>query len=502
MARIPDKPTLDGLEARWSAVWEDDGTYRFDRIAPAREIFSIDTPPPTVSGSLHMGSAFGYVQTDSIARYQRMRGRHVFYPMGWDDNGLPTERRVQNYFGVRCEPHLPYDPDFVPPEKPGKDVDPDLAAELPRAVRAAGRRGRSRVRGALAPARALGRLEPHVHDDRARGAAHEPARVPAQPRARRGVPGRRADALGRRLPHRGRAGRARRPRDAGRVPRVALPQGRRFRRRPHRHHPARAARRVRRGRRAPRRRALPAAVRRRGDHAALRRARAGRRAPSRRSREGHRHRDDLHVRRHDRRRLVARAAAADARRSSASTAGSRPIRPRGSRPSGASRTREIAGRNAKQAQKIVVEQLQASGELDGDPRPITHPVKFFEKGERPLEIVTSRQWYLRNGGRDLDLRAELLALGERAALAPADDAGALRHLARRAQRRLAREPPALLRRAVPGLVPRRRRRQLARTTTRCCRPTTRCRSTRPPTARPASPRTSATSPAGSPPIPT
>jgi valyl-tRNA synthetase len=104
MTGIPDKPTLTGLEARWSAVWEDDGIYRFDRSHSRAEIFSIDTPPPTVSGSLHMGSAFGYVQTDAIARYQRMRGRHVFYPMGWDDNGLPTERRVQNYYGVRSEP--------------------------------------------------------------------------------------------------------------------------------------------------------------------------------------------------------------------------------------------------------------------------------------------------------------------------------------------------------------------------------------------------------------
>src|ERR1700690_891450 len=121
-SRVPDKPSLDGIGERWAQRWETDGTYRFDRSRERSEVFSIDTPPPTVSGSLHMGSAFGYVQTDSVARYQRMRGRHVFYPMGWDDNGLPTERRVQNYFGVRCEPHLPPHPAFVPPEKPGKDV--------------------------------------------------------------------------------------------------------------------------------------------------------------------------------------------------------------------------------------------------------------------------------------------------------------------------------------------------------------------------------------------
>ncbi len=85
---------------------------------PATQIYSIDTPPPTVSGSLHVGHVFSYTHPDLIARFQRMRGKSVFYPMGWDDNGLPTERRVQNYYGVRCDPSLPYDPDFTPPEKP------------------------------------------------------------------------------------------------------------------------------------------------------------------------------------------------------------------------------------------------------------------------------------------------------------------------------------------------------------------------------------------------
>jgi valyl-tRNA synthetase len=118
--RLPEKPALEGLEAKWVPRWEEQGIYRFNRARPRSDIFAIDTPPPTVSGSLHVGHVFSYTHTDVIARFQRMRGKAVFYPMGWDDNGLPTERRVQNYFGVRCDPSLPYDPSFKPPEKPGK----------------------------------------------------------------------------------------------------------------------------------------------------------------------------------------------------------------------------------------------------------------------------------------------------------------------------------------------------------------------------------------------
>lgn len=114
---VPDRPSTDGLEDKWGAFWEEQGTYTFDRNAARDAVFSIDTPPPTVSGSLHIGHAFSYTHTDVLARYQRMNGKAVFYPMGWDDNGLPTERRVQNYFGVRCDPSLPYDPDFQPPHR-------------------------------------------------------------------------------------------------------------------------------------------------------------------------------------------------------------------------------------------------------------------------------------------------------------------------------------------------------------------------------------------------
>ena len=105
---VPEKPTIDGLEAKWDEWWEAAGTYRFDRSKPREEVFAIDTPPPTVSGSLHVGHVMSYTQTDVMARFKRMRGLEVFYPIGWDDNGLATERRVQNYFGVRCDPSLPH----------------------------------------------------------------------------------------------------------------------------------------------------------------------------------------------------------------------------------------------------------------------------------------------------------------------------------------------------------------------------------------------------------
>ncbi|MGO2860413.1 MAG: valine--tRNA ligase [Brevibacterium sp.] len=118
---LPDKPALEGLRDKWDAAWSESGVYDFDVDTDREQVYSIDTPPPTASGSLHVGHVFSYTQTDILARYQRMQGKNVFYPLGWDDNGLPTERRVQNYYGVSCDPSQPYDPSFEPPAKPAKN---------------------------------------------------------------------------------------------------------------------------------------------------------------------------------------------------------------------------------------------------------------------------------------------------------------------------------------------------------------------------------------------
>ncbi len=130
-AQVPEKATVDGLEAKWVPEWENTGVYRFDDNATREQIYSIDTPPPTASGSLHVGHVFSYTHTDVVARFQRMLGKEVFYPMGWDDNGLPTERRVQNYYGVRCDPSLPYQPNFTPPQTGGDNKSSKASDQLP-----------------------------------------------------------------------------------------------------------------------------------------------------------------------------------------------------------------------------------------------------------------------------------------------------------------------------------------------------------------------------------
>ena len=117
MTELPKKLNHHDIEEKWKAFWQDNGTYDWDQEGGSENTFSIDTPPPTVSGSLHIGHVFSYTHTDLLARYQRMNGKNVFYPMGWDDNGLPTERRVQNMYGINCNPQLGYDPNWQSEER-------------------------------------------------------------------------------------------------------------------------------------------------------------------------------------------------------------------------------------------------------------------------------------------------------------------------------------------------------------------------------------------------
>lgn len=115
---LPEKVSVDNIDIPIMQQWEKDKIYQyiFDETSDLKEnVFSIDTPPPTVSGSLHVGHVFSYTHTDLLARYMRMQNKKVFYPMGFDDNGLPTERRVQNYYGVRPDLTIPYQKDFKPP---------------------------------------------------------------------------------------------------------------------------------------------------------------------------------------------------------------------------------------------------------------------------------------------------------------------------------------------------------------------------------------------------
>lgn len=119
-----DKYDSKKLEEKYIHEWEKSGAYKYKPNTPRENIFAIDTPPPTVSGSLHIGHIYGYSQADIMARFHRMRGKNLFFPIGWDDNGLPTERRVQNYFNIKCDPSLPYDPGFSAVHKEKFDAPP------------------------------------------------------------------------------------------------------------------------------------------------------------------------------------------------------------------------------------------------------------------------------------------------------------------------------------------------------------------------------------------
>ena len=118
MIQLPKQYVPKEVESKWRARWQEMGIYRWDPERARNETFVVDSPPPTVSGSLHVGHVFSYTHQDLIVRQRRMAGMNIFYPMGWDDNGLPTERRVQNFFNVRCDPYLPYLPNFKPRSNP------------------------------------------------------------------------------------------------------------------------------------------------------------------------------------------------------------------------------------------------------------------------------------------------------------------------------------------------------------------------------------------------
>ena len=259
---LPKHFDAAAAEARWAEEWERSGVYRWDPSRPREETFVVDTPPPTVSGSLHVGHVFCYTHTDVLARYQRMRGRNVFYPMGWDDNGLPTERRVQNHFHVRCDPHAPHDPQLAlePATAKTEKEPPRLVsrAELHRALPSRDRGGREGLRAALAAGRALGRLDAALHDDRRPLPAHRAALVPRSLAEAARLQRRGAHHVGRRLPDRGGAGRDRGPPAPGAFHHIEFGvegSGEALR---DRDHAARAAGRLRRRDRAPRRRALQA----------------------------------------------------------------------------------------------------------------------------------------------------------------------------------------------------------------------------------------------------
>ncbi len=416
MSRVPEKPTMDGVEARLVAQWEREGTYRFDRTAKRENIFSIDTPPPTVSGSLHMGHVFSYTHTDTLARFWRMRGKSVFYPMGWDDNGLPTERRVQNFYGVSCDPSLKYVAGFEPPFRgdPPKDtravpisrpnfielcdeltaedekVFEDLFRRLGLSVdwsllyttisEHARRTAQSAFLRNLERGEAYTQEAPTLWDvdfgtavaqaeleDRERpGAFHKlKFHVPDETRSEFTVETTRPELI------------------AACVGLVAHPDDARYQ-----HLFGKVAHTPIFNVEVPVF-AHPLAQQDKGSGIAMvctfgdltdviwwRELNLATRPTI--GRDG---------------RIVADAPeimSADARKQYA----------------------RIAGKTVKQAQVITVEILRETGELIDEPRAITHPVKFYEKGDRPLEIVTSRQWYIRNGGRDENLREKLLACGD------------------------------------------------------------------------------------------
>ena len=418
-ARVPDKPSLDGLEDTWGAVWQEQGTYAFDRTATREQVYSIDTPPPTVSGSLHVGHVFSYTHTDCVARYQRMRGKQVFYPMGWDDNGLPTERRVQNYYGVRCDPTLPYDEAFQPPAKPDPkrqvpvsrgnfiELCETLAAEDEKSFEELWRRVGLSVDWGLTyttistEARTVAQRA--FLRNLARGEAYQ-AEAPGLWDVTFQTAVAQAELEARDYP--GHYHRVAFPRDgaepvyiettrpeliASVVALVAHPDDERYQ-------PlfGSSVRSPLFGVEVPVL-AHPLAEMDKGAGIAMcctfgdltdvqwwRELQLPTRSVV--GRDGRLHRE------------VPSWLPTDAGRELY--------------------VERLAGRTTHAAREAVVQALRDSGELDGEPTPTQRKANFYEKGEKPLEIVTSRQWYIRNGGRDTDLRQALVERGRQLSWVP------------------------------------------------------------------------------------
>ena len=334
---------------------------------------------------------------------------------------------------------------------------PHLAPQLHRDLRTLDHRRREGFRVAVAPPRAVGRLGDDLHDDRRDGPTRVAAGVPAQPRPRRGVLRRRALPVGRHVPNGGQPGRAGGSRAPGRLPRRHLPPPRRR----HDHgvdHAARAPRELRGPRGAPRRRALPAAVRHHRHHARVRGRGSRGRPPFGRARQGNRRRDDLHVRRPDRRHVVARARAAGPRRDRAR----RPFprrRPRVAVGCGRRRLCVVRRQGRRRRPRRHGRAPRRVGRPHRRPAPDHASGEVLREGrqaarDRAVPPVVHPQ-------RRPRARASLQpgAARRRARLAPVVHAAPLRQLGGGPERRLAGEPPALLRRADPRVAPPRRRRQ-------------------------------------------
>ncbi len=418
--QVPDKPGLEGLESRWTRAWAEQGVYHFDRSATRDRVYSIDTPPPTVSGSLHVGHVFSYTHTDLVARYKRMRGLEVFYPMGWDDNGLPTERRVQNYFGVRCDPSLAYDDDPALPDEPSSNPAVQVPVSRRRFVELCEQLTTEDEKAFEALWRRLGLSVDWRH-------TYQTIDVGSRAASQR--------AFLRNL-QRGEAYQAEAPTLWDVTFRTAVAQAElEDRERPGAYH------------RVSFWTVDPSASDGRGDPVWIETTRPEL-IPACVALVAHPDDDryralvgttvrsplfDVEVP------VVAHELAEPDKGSGIAmicTFGdltdviwwrelALPTRPVigwdgrllpetpdwiGSE-AGRRAYAEVAGTTAHAAKQHIAALMVESGDLDGEPRPITHPVKFYEKGDKPLEIVTTRQWYITNGGREQRLRAMLLERG-------------------------------------------------------------------------------------------